>query len=174
MVDKIIKGRKYRIDWNGNASVKKLVENGRGVYGIACDDIKELASSRKAFVAKTVSENPARGEEERYDCRLEGELHQYYWPNCLLVEVPDKKNPDEVIVIKRYGDVTTAIIKQVGIAGERKAQVIRHCGDEHNMHTACCYVLNKLFDDRHGVGAVDDFAKFLYEALRAKGYLKDK
>lgn len=168
MVDKIIEGRKYRIDWEGDASVKNRVKNGRVVFGIGCNVIKKLAYSRKAFVAKSVSENPAYAEGERYACRLEGELRQYYWPNCLLAEVPDKKKPDEVIVIKRYGDVTEAYYKQPGYIGERRAQVKRYSEDMPNMHTACEYLLDKLFYD-DPTGSVEADVVTIIKALKEHG-----
>lgn len=162
MVDKIIEGRKYRIDWEGDESAKRSIMNGLPVIGIEAHIIRKLASSGKHFIACKVRDGG-------YSCELIGE-GTYLWPRRLLSECADtkKKTPDEVIVIKRYGDVTEAYHKQPGYIGERRAQVKRYSEDMPNMHIACEYLLDKLFYD-DPTRSVESDAVAIIKALKEHG-----
>lgn len=68
--------------------------------------------------------------------------HYYALESCLQLIKPAKTGkPDEVVVIKRFGDKTLAYM------GDKRVEVKRHKDDVHNFHKACIYVLDKLFND---------------------------
>lgn len=76
-----------------------------------------------------------------------------YWPTVdsiircgEYVKQPAKERPDEIVVIKRFGDRTEAYCSVTGGPQRKKASVKRFRDDAPSMHRACIYVLDKLFD----------------------------